>query len=143
MNSINGSCLFVSVSLRFTDSLKPVDHVVLEINGTTNYSISCRTDDPNASITLLFAKVSTNVPVPVGGRISLDNQVYTIHGLKESDSGVYTCKARSSQGDEVTRQLPLFISKGTCTLYSTIIPVLNIDQSRPWQPEIFPVVPTL
>ena len=68
--------------------------VVLEFNKTAvNQSISCRTDDPNASTTLFFNFQEQ----PVGGRISLDNQVYTIHGVKETDRGIYQCKATSSQ----------------------------------------------
>ena len=68
--------------------------VVLEFNKTpVNQSISCRTDDPNASTTLFFNFQEQ----PVGGRISLDNQVYTIYGVKKTDAGYYQCKATSSQ----------------------------------------------
>lgn len=68
--------------------------VVLEFNKTAvNQSISCRTDDPNASTTLFFNFLEQ----PVGGRISLDNQVYTIYGVKKTDAGYYHCKATSSQ----------------------------------------------
>ena len=68
--------------------------VVLEFNKTAvNQSISCRTDDPNASTTLFFNFQEQ----PVGGRISLDNQVYTIYGVKKTDAGYYQCKATSSQ----------------------------------------------
>ena len=68
--------------------------VVLEFNKTAvNQSISCRTDDPNASTTLFFNFQEQ----PVGGRISLDKQVYTIHGVKKTDRGIYQCKATSSQ----------------------------------------------
>ncbi|KAM7436016.1 hypothetical protein ABFA07_014161 [Porites harrisoni] len=48
-----------------------VVRVVLEFNKTAvNQSISCRTDDPNAS-TILFFNFQEE---PVGGRISLDNK---------------------------------------------------------------------
>ena len=68
--------------------------VVLEFNKTpVNQSISCRTDDPNASTTLFFNFQEQ----PVGGRISLDNQVYTIYGVKKTDAGLYQCKATNSQ----------------------------------------------
>ena len=68
--------------------------MVLEFNKTAvNQSISCRTDDPNAS-TILFFNFQEQ---PVGGRISLDKQVYTIHGVEETDRGIYQCKATSSQ----------------------------------------------
>lgn len=84
---------FVSESLQFINTTDLV-RVVLEFNKTAvNQSISCRTDDPNASTTLFFNFLEQ----PVGGRISLDNQVYTIYGVKKTDAGYYQCKATSSQ----------------------------------------------
>ena len=84
---------FVSESLQFINTTDLV-RVVLEFNKTAvNQSISCRTDDPNASTTLFFNYRER----PVGGRISLDNQVYTIYGVKKTDAGYYHCKATSSQ----------------------------------------------
>ena len=84
---------FVSESFQFINTTALV-HVVLEFNKTAvNQSISCRTDDPNASTTLFFNFQEQ----PVGGRISLDNQVYTIYGVKKTDAGYYQCKATSSQ----------------------------------------------
>ena len=81
--------------------------VVLEFNKTAvNQSISCRTDDPNASTTLFF----NFQELPVGGRISLDKQVYTIHGVKKTDRGYYECKATSSQaGVGPISQIVVFI----------------------------------
>ena len=84
---------FVSESFQFINTTAVV-RVVLEFNRTAvNQSISCRTDDPNASTTLFFNFQEQ----PVGGRISLDKQVYTIHGVKKTDRGIYQCKATSSQ----------------------------------------------
>ena len=84
---------FVSESFQFINTTAVV-RVVLEFNKTpVNQSISCRTDDPNASTTLFFNFQEQ----PVGGRISLDNQVYTIYGVKKTDAGYYQCKATSSQ----------------------------------------------
>ena len=87
---------FFSESFEFINTTDPiVRRVVLEFNKTAvNQSISCRTDDPNASTTLFFNFQEQ----PVGGRISLDNQVYTIYGVKKTDAGYYQCKATSSQG---------------------------------------------
>ena len=86
-------CAFVSESFQFINTTAVV-RVVLEFNKTpVNQSISCRTDDPNASTTLFFNFQEQ----PVGGRISLDNQVYTIYGVKKTDAGYYQCKATSSQ----------------------------------------------
>ncbi|CAH3195239.1 unnamed protein product, partial [Porites evermanni] len=83
----------VTESFQFINTTDVV-RVVLEFNKTAvNQSISCRTDDPNASTTLLFNFQEQ----PVGGRISLDNQVYTIYGVKKTDAGYYQCKATSSQ----------------------------------------------
>ena len=86
---------FVSESFQFINTTDPiVRRVLLEFNKTAvNQSISCRTDDPNASTTLFFNFQEQ----PVGGRISLDNQVYTIYGVKKTDAGYYQCKATSSQ----------------------------------------------
>ena len=87
---------FFSESFEFINTTDPIARrVVLEFNKTAvNQSISCRTDDPNASTTLFFNFQEQ----PVGGRISLDNQVYTIYGVKKTDAGYYQCKATSSQG---------------------------------------------
>ena len=87
---------FFSESFEFINTTDPIARrVVLEFNKTAvNQSISCRTDDPNASTTLFFNFQEQ----PVGGRISLDNQVYTIYGVKKTDTGHYQCKATSSQG---------------------------------------------
>ena len=86
---------FVSESFQFVNTTAVVS-VVLEFNKTAvNQSISCRTDDPNASTTLFF----NFQELPVGGRISLDKQVYTIYGVKKTDAGSYRCKATSSQED--------------------------------------------
>ena len=83
----------VTESFQFVNTTDHV-RVVLEFNKTAvNQSISCRTDDPNAFTTLFFKFHEQ----PVGGRISLDKQVYTIHGVKKTDSGYYECKATSSQ----------------------------------------------
>ncbi|KAL9972287.1 hypothetical protein ACROYT_G018570 [Oculina patagonica] len=75
------------------NSLK-IEKIIIEINGTTNYSISCRTTDPNA-ITTLF---HNNQEIPVGGRVALDKQVFTLHGILLTDRGWYKCKARNSLG---------------------------------------------
>ena len=87
---------FFSESFEFINTTDPIARrVVLEFNKTAvNQSISCRTDDPNASTTLFFNFQEQ----PVGGRILLDNQVYTIYGVKKTDTGHYQCKATSSQG---------------------------------------------
>ena len=88
--------------------------VVLEFNKTpVNQSISCRTDDPNASTTLFFNFQEQ----PVGGRISLDNQVYTIYGVKKTDAGYYQCKATSSQAGvgPIESQIIIFVvDEGKC-----------------------------
>ena len=85
--------------------------LIIELNGTTNYSISCRTTDPNA-ITRLFHK---DKEIPVGGRVTLDKQVYTIHNILISDQGVYTCKARNGLGAVIQKKAALIpkIVKGT------------------------------
>ena len=106
---IEGILLFISESLKFTDPPELVDTVTIEINTTLNYSINCRTDDPNATTSLWLSFRELKVQ----GRISLDRQVYTIHGLKESDRGSYQCLATSSQGGAPIRQtLLLVVLKG-------------------------------
>ena len=100
---------FVSESFQFINTTDPiVRRVLLEFNKTAvNQSISCRTDDPNASTTLFFNFQEQ----PVGGRISLDNQVYTIYGVKKTDTGYYQCKATSSQAGvgPIESQFMIFI----------------------------------
>ena len=97
----------VTESFQFINTTDVV-RVVLEFNKTAvNQSISCRTDDPNASTTLFFNFQEQ----PVGGRISLDNQVYTIYGVKKTDAGYYQCKATSSQAGvgPIESQFMIFI----------------------------------
>ena len=94
--------------------------VVLEFNKTAvNQSISCRTDDPNASTTL----ISRAQALPVGGRISLDKQVYTIHGVKKTDVGLYYCKATSSQGVGPISKFVVFIVDEGKWLLRILVPV--------------------
>ncbi|XP_020626717.1 uncharacterized protein LOC110064055 [Orbicella faveolata] len=88
---LNYLCLGSGFS--FIDRLK-TEKIIIELNGTTNYSISCRTTDPNANTTLLRGSQE----ILVGGRVTLDKQVFTIHGISLSDRGVYKCEARDSLG---------------------------------------------
>lgn len=84
---------FVSESFQFINTTALV-RVVLEFNrAAVNQSISCRTDDPNASTTLFFNFQEQ----PVGGRILLDNQVYTIYGVKKTDAGYYLHSGQTSE----------------------------------------------
>ena len=96
--------------------------VVLEFNKTpVNQSISCRTDDPNASTTLFFNFQEQ----PVGGRISLDNQVYTIYGVKKTDAGYYKCKATSSQAGvgPIESQFMIFVVDEGKWLSCMLVPI--------------------
>ena len=96
--------------------------VVLEFNKTAvNQSISCRTDDPNASTTLFFNFQEQ----PVGGRISLDNQVYTIYGVKKTDAGYYQCKATSSQAGvgPIESQIMIFVVDEGKWLSCLLVPI--------------------
>ena len=109
----------VTESFQFVNTTALV-RVVLEFNKTAvNQSISCRTDDPNASTTLFFKFQEQ----PVGGRISLDNQVYTIYGVKKTDHGYYECKATSSQGvGPISKWVVFFVDEGKWLL-CILVPV--------------------
>ena len=110
----------VTESFQFINTTDVV-RVVLEFNKTAvNQSISCRTDDPNASTTLFFNFQEQ----PVGGRISLDNQVYTIYGVKKTDAGHYQCKATSSQGvGPIESKIMIFVvDEGKC-LSCMLVPI--------------------
>ena len=113
-------CAFVSESFQFINTTAVV-RVVLEFNKiAVNQSISCRTDDPNASTTLVFKFQE----LPVGGRISLDKQVYTIHGVKKTDRGYYECKATSSQaGVGPISQIVVFIVDEGKWLSCVLVPI--------------------
>ena len=86
--------------------------VALDLDKTAvNQSISCRTDDPNATTTLFF----NSQELPVGGRISLDKQVYTIYGVKKTDAGNYQCWATSSQagvGSILSQNVNFIVDEG-------------------------------
>ena len=109
---------FVSESFQFINTTALV-RVVLEFNKTpVNQSISCRTDDPNASTTLFFKFQEQ----PVGGRISLDNQVYTIYGVKKTDAGYYQCEATSSQGvGPISKLVVFFVDEGKWLLCILVV----------------------
>ena len=86
-------CLFLLESFQFINTTVLV-RVALEFDKTAvNQSISCRTDDPNASTTLFF----NFQELPVGGRISLDKQVYTIYGVQKTDAGYYLHSGQTSE----------------------------------------------
>ena len=96
--------MFVSLGFSFIDhGILKSKKVIIELNGTTSYSISCRTTDPNA-ITTLF---HNSKEVTVGGRVTLDKQVFTIHGVSFSDQGFYKCKARDGSGANIERDAVL------------------------------------
>lgn len=97
--------IFVLPGFSFTDSLKVVK-IIMERNGITNHSISCRTTDPDATTTLFH----NNQEISVGDRVTLDKQVFTIHGILLSDQGMYKCKARNSLGT-IIEQLAVLISE--------------------------------
>lgn len=115
--------MFVLLGFSFIDQFKPVI-IVLELNGTTNYSISCRTTDPNA-ITTLFHE---SQEILVGGRVTLDKQVFTIHGISLSDRGFYRCKASDASGTVKEHGAVLIrdIVKGTCTKFIVTVMTQNL-----------------
>jgi len=103
--------LFVSLGFSFID-IDPnklhVEWIIIELNGTTNYSISCRTTDVNDITTLLY----NDQEVTVGGRVTLDKQVFTIHGILLTDTGSYTCKARNGVGTVIKRVVLIYVKTG-------------------------------
>jgi len=104
--------MFVLLGFSFIDQSPKVEiKIIIELNGTTNYSISCLTTDPNA-ITTLFHH---GKEVLVGGRVTLDKQVFTIHNISLSDRGFYECKARNGLGAVARKDAAhiLQIVKGT------------------------------
>lgn len=102
--------MFVSLGFSFID-IDPdpkalVERIIIELNGTTNYSISCRTTDVNDVTTLFHGQ-----EVTVGGRVTLDKQVFTIHGILSSDTGPYTCKARNGLGTVIEQEAVIIYTK--------------------------------
>ena len=100
-------CMFVLLGFSFIDPFK-AEKIIIELNGTTNYSISCRTTDPNV-VTKLFHE-SEDSEILVGGRVTLDKQVFTIHGILSSDLGFYRCEARNGLGT-VEKHTAVFIQQ--------------------------------
>ena len=74
-------------------SFKPV---IIEMIGATDLTIDCNTTDPNANVTLLL----NNVRLPVGGRVTLHKQVFTIHNISTGDPRTYKCV--TSSGSSMT-----------------------------------------
>ncbi|XP_078370280.1 uncharacterized protein LOC144654037 [Oculina patagonica] len=102
---LNWSCLCTGFS--FIETSLKVEKRIIEINGTTNYSISCRTTDPNAITTLIH----NTQEIHAVGRVTLDKQVFTIHGLLLTDGGWYKCKARNSLGTEHIERTAVLIAE--------------------------------
>jgi len=104
--------MFLLPGFSFIDpSLEHEERIIIELNGTKNYSISCRTTDPNA-ITTLF---HDDKELLVGGRVTLDKQVFTIHNISSSDQGFYKCEAGNGLGTVIYKGAALIhgIVKGT------------------------------
>ena len=115
--------MFLLLGFSFIDpSLKVKPKLIIELNGTTNYSISCRTTDPNA-ITTLF---HNSKEIPVGGRVTLDKQVYTIHNILMSDQGIYTCKARNGLGAVIEKKAALILTIVKGTKFINIVMTQNL-----------------
>ena len=74
--------------------------------GATDLTIDCNTTDPN--VTLLL----NNVRLPVGGRVTLHKQVFTIHNISTRDTGRYKCVTSSGSSMTVFCQTLIFISEG-------------------------------
>lgn len=110
------------VSFSFIDK-RLFDGALIETNGSTNYSISCLTDDPTANTTLLFNQNTLRV----GGRITLHLQTYVIHGLTLKDQGAYTCKAfRNQGGGPITKTLFLFLRKEIIPCCPSVFPLSKV-----------------
>ena len=82
---------FCFTGFSFIDPKTEVKSKIIEMNGTTSLTISCRTTDLNANVTLVFGFTTLSV----GGRVTLDKQVFTIHNLSTHDEGMYECRARN------------------------------------------------
>ena len=86
-------------------SFKPV---IIEMIGATDLTIDCNTTNSNANVTLLL----DNVRLPVGGRVTLHKQVFTIHNISTRDTGRYKCVTSSGSSMTVFCQTLIFISEG-------------------------------
>ena len=72
-----------------------------------NTNINCTTDDPNATVTLLYHSQGVipmkERPLQVN-KIVLNKQVFTVLSIVVSDAGVYSCNATNQSGTTITRQ---------------------------------------
>lgn len=82
--------------------------VIIEMIGATDLTIDCNTTNPNANVTLLL----DNVRLPVGGRVTLHKQVFTIHNISTRDTGSYKCVTSSGSSMTVFCQTLIFTSEG-------------------------------
>lgn len=74
--------------------------------------ISCKTNDPNANVTLNWTKRKTNwtniETLPeFDGRIIKRGQIFRVKTLKTTDSGDFVCEAGNEQG----KKAELFLGK--------------------------------
>ncbi|PFX14424.1 Fibroblast growth factor receptor 1 [Stylophora pistillata] len=97
--------------------------VIIEMNGTTDMTIDCNTTDLNANVTLLL----NNDILPVGGRVTLHKQVFTIHNITTSDYGQYDCVTRSGSSTKVWCQTTVpFIRKEELVRYPKVTPEVKV-----------------
>ena len=99
--------------------------------GATDLTIDCNTTNPNANVTLLL----DNVRLPVGGRVTLHKQVFTIHNISTRDTGRYKCVTSSGSSMTVFCRTLIFTSEGMTQIEIWIIltPIIQLEITFSWE----------
>ena len=81
-----------------------------------NFDFNCTTDDPNATVSLLFTatQVTWRVLQVSPNKLLLRKQVFTKINLVLSDGGYYKCKATDQSGHTIEwpQLMQLFVQTG-------------------------------
>ena len=98
--------------------------------GATDLTIDCNTTDPNANVTLLL----NNVRLPVGGRVTLHKQVFTIHNISTGDPRTYKCVTSSGSSMTVFCQT-VFTYEGVTQIeiWITLTPIIQLEITFSWK----------
>ncbi|RMX55640.1 hypothetical protein pdam_00001669 [Pocillopora damicornis] len=99
--------------------------VIIEMIGATDLTIDCNTTNPNANVTLLL----DNVRLPVGGRVTLHKQVFTIHNISTRDTGRYKCVTSSGSSMTVFCQTVIYTSEEKQACCPKVTPEVKVMEA--------------
>ena len=94
-------------NLRF---LNPGKKNVFALAGDS-LDLDCKTSNTSANVLLWVRKRKSDLGnnVPESNRVKLSNQVFKMYNLSLNDGGLYSCKARDSNGENIEKDIGMLI----------------------------------